>query len=86
MYPHSFLYIGVCPPPHLPFFRWGGGGGVRLWGGGGQVGCELKSEVFCENSKKKISFFFWGGGGGRAGGGSDQGLGWERVARFGVGG
>ena len=42
------------------------------WGGGGQVGCERRIEVFCENFVKKKIFFFWGGGGGggvRLGGG-----------------
>ena len=35
------------------FFFWGGGGVGSGWGGGGgQGGCELRSEGFCENSKK----------------------------------
>ena len=38
--------------------------GGRVWGGGGQGGCELRSEAFCENSKKKKKL----GGGGRVGG------------------
>ena len=47
----------------------GGGGGGRVVRGGGQVGCERRIEVFCENSKK--SFF----GGGVGGGGGE----WDRV-------
>ena len=35
-----------------------------MWGGG-QVGCEQRIKIFCENSKKKI-----GGGASREGGGS----------------
>ena len=53
------------------FFGGGSGRGRRV---GGQGGCERKSKVFCENSKKKIE----GGGVGRVWGGgvggSDQGL------------
>ena len=52
------------------FFFFGGGGGGRGvglgGGGGGQDGCELRSEAFVKNQKKKK----WGeGGGGRVGGG-----------------
>ena len=56
-----------------------GGGGVGL---GGQGGCERRSKVFCENSKKKIE----GGWGRWVGvGGSDQGLGWGRLGKQGFG-
>ena len=47
-------------------------------GGRGQDGCELRIEVFSENSEKKILlllFFFLGGGGV----GSGEGGGWGRV-------
>ena len=33
------------------------GGGVRVWGGGGQGGCERRIEVFVKIQKK-----YWGGG------------------------
>ena len=49
----------------------GGGGGVRgrVWGGGGQGGCDLRIKVFGKTHKKK-----WGGGRGvRVGG---VGSGW----------
>ena len=53
--------------------------------GPGQGGCERRSEVFCENSKKKFS-----GGGGGGGGGIRSGVrvggGGGGVARFEVGG
>ena len=50
------------------FFGWGGGGGGGLVG---QSGCELRIEVFCENSKKK----FWGGRWGMGGSVGDGGVG-----------
>ena len=46
---------------------WGSG-----WGGGGQGGCEWRSEVFCENSKK-IKKNLGEGGRVRGGGGSGWG-------------
>ena len=42
------------------------GGGGRVWGGGGQGGCERISEAFVKIQKKKL---------GREGGGSGVGLG-----------
>ena len=66
---------------------WGVGLGCRV---GGQGGCERRSKVFCENSKKKIFFEGGGLGLGWGGGRSDQecriGVGEVGVARFGVGG
>ena len=64
----KFLFVNI---QKLFFGFGGGGGGFRSGGGGGgsgwggQVGCERRIEVFCENSKKS---FLWEGSVGRGGG------------------
>ena len=63
------------------FFFFVGGGRVKGGGGGGQGRCEQRSEVFCENSKKKkIGGGGWGRGGQVWGRGVFGGRGGHRVA------
>ena len=55
----------------------GGRGGGRVWGGGGQDGCERIIKVFVKIKKKNIFFLGGGsGGGGRGQPGGGGGSGW----------